>query len=115
MATDNAKRRPFDPPNMVDQGSYRTTPVDPVVGEIPTAKEVERFHRNSDADGNNDSKHHTLGHEPGQASPGDHTHDGGSSLQLLKGTTISGATTSAALHSVINALKALGATDTTTF
>lgn len=49
---------------------------------LPSPKEVELFHKNSDKDGSPTSIHHTLGNGPNQASPGDHTHDGGTSKEL---------------------------------
>jgi hypothetical protein len=82
---------------------------------FPSPKEVEVYHTNSDKDGSPTSIHHSLGNGPNQSSPGDHTHDGGSSKQLLDGTSITGSRAGgAALISVINALKQLGATDATT-
>lgn len=82
---------------------------------FPASKEVEVFHTNSDKDGSPTASHHTLGNGPNQAAPGDHTHDGGSSKQLLEGTNITGSKSGGtALDSVIAALVALGATDGTT-
>lgn len=81
----------------------------------PSTKEVEVYHTNADTDGSNQSAHHTLGFKRGQASPGDHTHDGGTSKQLLDGVTLTGAKAgNAALTSVVAALVLLGATDNTT-
>lgn len=84
----------------------------------PTAKEVNEFHENDDVDGSPNAHHHTLGPNTGQASPGNHSHDGGSSQEIfpLAGTTLSGNKTgnpSPALSSVIAALVKLGATDAT--
>ena len=83
---------------------------------FPASKEVEVFHTNSDKDGSPTSSHHTLGNGPNQAAPGDHTHDGGSSKQLLEGTSIIGSksTGTQVVDSIIQALVALGATDGTT-
>lgn len=81
----------------------------------PPSEEIERFHTNDDLDGAATAHHHSLGSKRTQASPGDHTHDGGSSKQLLDGVTLTGAKAgNAALASVIGALVALGATDNTT-
>lgn len=81
----------------------------------PTAKEVQEFHANSDKDGSPKALHHTLGPLPNQASPGNHSHDGGTSAELLLGTTISGSRGgNAAVASIIAALVKLGATDATT-
>lgn len=81
----------------------------------PTAKEVNDFHENADKDGSQKSLHHTLGSNHNQASPGDHLHDGGSSLKLLEGFTLTGSKGgNAALTSVVAALVSLGATDATT-
>jgi hypothetical protein len=77
----------------------------------PSADAVERFHTNADTDVRNESIHHTLGGNPGQASPGDHTHDGSDSVALLAGYEIQ---TSAAIATwrtqVESALARLGAT-----
>lgn len=81
----------------------------------PSSKEVEDFHTNADTDGNRKSIHHTLGPAHAQAAPGDHTHNGGDSVELLANVTISGAKGgNTALASVIAALVQLGATDATT-
>lgn len=90
--------------------------LDPVAKKTtPTAKEVNEFHENSDLDGSPKAQHHSLGSSPNQASPGNHTHDGGSSQQLLAGVTLTGSKGgNAALASVVAALVGLGATDATT-
>lgn len=81
----------------------------------PTAKEVNEFHENDDVDGSPKAHHHSLGANANQASPGNHTHDGGSSQQLLAGVTLTGSKGgNAALASVVAALVVLGATDATT-
>jgi hypothetical protein len=81
----------------------------------PSPQEVQDFHSNADADGGRRSMHHTLGPRAQQASPGDHTHDGGDSKLLLDGVIITGAKGgNTALASVILALVGLGATDSTT-
>lgn len=54
----------------------------------PSSDSVERFHTNADTDVRNESIHHTLGGNPGQASPGDHTHDGSDSVALAAGFEI---------------------------
>jgi hypothetical protein len=48
----------------------------------PSAKEVTTFHDNADTDGSTKALHHTLGPASNQASPGNHTHDGGASATL---------------------------------
>ena len=57
-----------------------------------SAGEVNDFHSNSDADKSTLAQHHTLGPQPNQASPGDHTHDGKTSkklqLQNIQGVSI---------------------------
>jgi hypothetical protein len=76
---------------------------------------VDKIHRFDDVDVRPESHHHTLGSGPNQATPGGHTHRGGDSQLLLSGTTISGTRGSAtAMVSIISALVALGATDTST-
>lgn len=80
----------------------------------PTARQVAEFHIFSDKDSSADAQHHTLGSGTNQASPGSHNHDGGNSVALLAGYTLSGSKASgAALVSVIGALVQLGATDST--
>ena len=80
----------------------------------PTAKEVNEFHENSDKDGGTKAQHHTLGAAAYQASPGNHTHDGGSSVSLLEGVNLTGSRgASTAMTSIIAALVQLGATDQT--
>ena len=84
-------------------------------GQKPDAKRVEEFHANADTDTRPESLHHTLGASPSQASPGDHMHDGGTSTQLLIGTTISGSRAADAWRLSVNAiLVKLGATDSST-
>lgn len=95
--------------------AYKNKPVDPVAGETPSGRDVQKFHTNADTDGNEQSAHHTLGPSNNQASPGNHDHRGGNSVPLLDGTTITGSRASgAALVSVIAALVELGAKDSTT-
>jgi hypothetical protein len=48
----------------------------------PTYQQVKDFHINSDVDENPLAYHHTLGTLGGQASPGDHTHDGKTSKRI---------------------------------
>lgn len=85
----------------------------------PTAKQVLDFHTNSDADGSPKAQHHTLGPGPNQAAAGNHTHDGGNSApltELLSDITVTGATDTAALRSLLDELSAkFGLNDTSTF
>lgn len=80
----------------------------------PTPTEVSKFHSNSDADSSTVAQHHTLGIKNGQASPGDHKHDGKSSKKIGKGldtgfpTTAGAAYSQAQMQSVIDALRDLG-------
>jgi hypothetical protein len=46
------------------------------------AQEVNLFHLNSDRDAGPTAQHHTLGLNPGQASPGNHNHDGRNSKRV---------------------------------
>jgi hypothetical protein len=81
----------------------------------PSAQAVEDFHENSDLDSRTEAQHHTLGAGPGQASPGDHTHDGGDSELLLSGETISGSRATDAWRLSVNAiLVRLGASNDST-
>jgi hypothetical protein len=87
----------------------------PDENEKPPSQVVDDFHTYSDVDARSESQHHTLGANPTQASPGDHTHDGGDSVLLLEGFTITGAQTSEAWAQSINAiLVRLGAIDNST-
>jgi hypothetical protein len=45
----------------------------------PAEKDVNDLHTHSDVDHTGLSQHHTLGPNANQASPGDHSHDGGQS------------------------------------
>lgn len=47
-----------------------------------SAAEVTLLHRQSDVDSSPQSQHHTLGTHRGQASPGDHIHDGVTSKKM---------------------------------
>lgn len=104
-----------------DQKEYQVSqdkfklPYDRGSQDIAPPQTVARFHNKSDVDASADSQHHTLGIKQGQASPGDHKHDGSTSKKLLEGTTLTGSRGgNAALASVITALVKLGATDSTT-
>lgn len=84
-------------------------------GRPPTSEEVELFHQNADTDARAEAIHHTLGVGDNQAARGSHNHRGGDSVLLLSGITITGSRGgNVALLSVIQALVALGATDSTT-
>lgn len=48
----------------------------------PSAEKVNLFHTSSDVDKSAISQHHTLGTLATQASPGDHSHDGKSSVRI---------------------------------
>lgn len=79
------------------------------------ATAVDDFHQQSDADTRSEAQHHTLGLKADQASPGNHTHDGGTSAPLWAGQTITGSRGgNMALASVIAILVQKGATDATT-
>lgn len=81
----------------------------------PESRLVLDFHTNSDLNGSSASQHHSLGLTRGEASPGDHMHDGSTSKLLLTGFTISGAKGgNTALASVIAILVSMGATDSST-
>jgi len=80
-----------------------------------TVESVEKLHNYDDVDVRKESHHHTLGPGPTQAASGGHRHRGGDSDFLLTGTTITGTRGSAtAMVSIISALVALGATDSST-
>jgi hypothetical protein len=93
----------------------------------PTSKDVNDFHENADTNHGIKALHHTLGAMPSQASPGDHSHDGGSSQVLDKanipallddviiaGQLPNNPNTRDVLKRIIGALVRLGATDATT-
>lgn len=79
------------------------------------ATRVADFHEQSDLDMRGEAQHHTLGSGQHQASPGNHTHDGGSSAPLWTGQTITGSRGgNMAVGSIIAILVQKGATDATT-
>jgi hypothetical protein len=81
----------------------------------PAYEAVQAFHTNADVDADTNALHHTVGSQPAQASPGDHTHDGGSSSPILQGTTISGVRGTAAYQASLEAaLVRLGASSAAT-
>lgn len=81
---------------------------------VADSQAVTEFHKKDDLDASAVAHHHTLGNKPGQASPGDHVHNGINGKRILAGTTITGSRASgAALVSVIAALVKLGAKDST--
>lgn len=78
---------------------------------------VSQFHKNASVDVTDTDIHHTLGQNPGQASPGPHRHRGGDSALLLEEFTFTGSKSGnpgAVLATIIPALVALGAKDSTT-
>lgn len=84
-------------------------------GRPPASEEVEEFHTNAATDSRKEDIHHTIGVSENQAASGSHNHRGGDSLLLLQGITLTGSRAgNIALLSVIQALVALGATDSTT-
>lgn len=96
-------------------GGNKYKPAYDRTGQRVTPDAVNEFHSKSDVDSSQQAQHHTLGLKNGQASPGDHLHDGRTSKKLLAGTTISGSRGgNAAVASIIDALEKLGATDATT-
>jgi len=50
--------------------------------EDNSPQSVTNFHQRSDVDSSQQSQHHTLGSRRNQSSPGNHTHDGGSSQKI---------------------------------
>ncbi len=78
------------------------------------ANEVNQIHDESDLDTRGEAQHHTLGSNQSQASPGNHSHDGGTSPFLWEGATITGSRGgNMALASVISILVQKGAVDST--
>ncbi len=84
------------------------------ISNTPSTVDVSKFHTNSDSDSAVTAQHHTLGIQHNQASPGDHTHNGGTSkrigqkLDLAFPVTAGAAYSQAQMQSVINALRKLG-------
>lgn len=95
-----------------DSAEPKTKAEDP----SPSAPVVEKFHKNADTDVRRESIHHTLGPGQAQASPGDHTHDGGTARKLLDGYILTGskANPTTMWPSIIQCLVRLGADDNTT-
>lgn len=91
------------------------------IAQGPPSAIVNQLHRNSDKDAQTQAIHHTLGAKRSQASPGDHTHDGGDSIGLADGVVLSGALTlsptTASVAGVVKQiaqwLTTLGASDAT--
>jgi hypothetical protein len=82
----------------------------------PAQKAVIDFHRNDDVDAIPESHHHTLGTQRVNASPGNHVHDGITSIALLGSVTFTGsrtANTADIINQICNALTAVGATNNT--
>lgn len=98
---------PDDPFGSIKQSATDTS---------PRPQEVNAFHKRADTDSSVTAKHHTLGPRNGQASPGDHIHNGLSSKKLMDGITITGAKAgNVALTNLLAALApVLGFTDSTT-
>lgn len=85
--------------------------------KYPSAKEVDDMHRNSDVNKRAESIHHTLGTGRTQASPGDHNHDGSSSVALMDGVVFTGSRgtgTASVLNQILEALEKIGAVNSTT-
>lgn len=81
----------------------------------PSPQKVHDFHTNADTDQDGDAIHHTLGQGQGQASPGNHVHNGADAPLLLEGVKLVGSRGgNSALVSIIGALVKLGAEDGTT-
>lgn len=79
------------------------------------ATQVDDFHEQSDLNTRSEAQHHTLGPSQNQAAPGNHNHDGGTSIPLWEGNTITGSRGgNMALASVISILVQKGAVDSTT-
>lgn len=89
-----------------------TQPVTPP--STPSSAESSKAHANSDVDAAITAQHHTLGIQHNQGSPGDHTHNGGSSRRIGKNLdasfplTASATYSQAQIQSIINALRKLG-------
>jgi hypothetical protein len=77
-------------------------------GKPPNPDQVAKIHERSDKDGGPKSQHHTLGPGPNQASPGNHSHDGGNSASLLADTITGDFGDPATLLQLANSLKPLG-------
>lgn len=107
---------PRDQPEyQVGGEKYKSTVERSSTAGIVDPKTVAKFHEKADTDASQTAIHHTLGPRNGQAASGDHNHNGTNSVQLLKGTTITGSRGgNAAVASIITALVKLGATDGTT-
>lgn len=54
----------------------------PINSRMYSSEEVNLLHLNSDKDAGSGALHHTLGQNPSQASPGNHTHNGRDSKRL---------------------------------
>lgn len=106
---------------MVSSGSSSGEQIGQATKNFPSPEDVLNIHMNSDVDASLFAQHHTLGSTGNQASPGDHKHDGASSNLLFDPnsdiatgdiSTLAGLHTS--MRAVLNALKKIGLSDTTT-
>lgn len=92
-------------------------PLIPKPGQELSDREVAAIHRNDDFNSRPESHHHSLGTSRTEASPGNHVHDGITSLALLDSVVFTGSRSSntvTILAQVLTALTILGATDSTT-
>lgn len=109
---------PYRPNNTSDISDLSDNPQGgflPDENEKPSSQVVDDFHTNSDVNSRAEAQHHTLGPQPTQASPGDHTHDGGDSRLILEGILITGSRATDAWRLSVNAiLVRLGASDQST-
>lgn len=105
--------------------SETTVPNDPwgrvnkdISQQVPSAKEVNEYHTNSDRDASINALHHTLGTRRNQAAKGDHIHNGENGQKVGDGMAlnVTGAKGgNAALTSLLAMLaKVIDFTDTTT-
>ena len=77
------KSNSISPVTRPDQfGQVYDNQKDVTAGDVPSAIETQRSHRQSDVDSNPRAQHHTLGPRRNQASPGNHIHDGTTSPKL---------------------------------
>lgn len=81
----------------------------------PPTRVVDQFHKNAPVDTRPEDIHHRIGSGAAQAASGQHRHNGTDSPLLLEGVILTGSRGgNAAVLSIVNALKKLGATDSTT-
>jgi hypothetical protein len=104
-------------PQMFDDDPFGKVKVEPRAN-VPSARDVNKFHTNSDVDVSTTAHHHTIGVQRNQSASGLHNHTGTDSRKVGAGSgiTVTGSRGgNAALQSLITQLqKVIDITNSTT-